>query len=118
MRTQSSVWISEEGGSKKKSFLSLKQSLTMLQGVATSATGAFSGAFGNIENMNDSELRALFDTIDTDGGGTLDKDEIRQALRKANKPKRDIKKLLDRLAPSRPPILLECATDDLGKAQR
>ena len=118
MRTQSSVWISEEGGSKKKSFLSLKQSLTMLRGVATSATGAFSGAFGNVENMNDSELRALFDTIDTDGGGTLDKDEITQALRKANKPKRDIQKLLDRLAPSRPPILLGCATDDLVKAER
>ena len=79
-----------------------------------------SGLFGwlaHVENMNDSELRTLFDTIDTDGGGTLDKDEIRQALRKANKPKRDIKKLLDRLAPSRPPILLGSATDDLVKAQ-
>ena len=36
------------------------------------------GWLANIESMSDSELQKLFDAIDTDRGGTLDKDEIRQ----------------------------------------
>jgi Ca2+-binding EF-hand superfamily protein len=63
------------------------------------AAGALSGAldaFGNFGDMSDSELKAVFDKIDTDRSGLLDKKEIGQALREAKKSERDIKQMLDR----------------------
>ena len=71
-----------------------------LVGVVTGlAAGALSGvfdAFGDFGDMSDSELRAVFDKIDTDRSGLLDRKEIGQALRQAKKSEKDVKKLLDR----------------------
>jgi dynein heavy chain len=48
-------------------------------------------------SKSEEALRMVFNAIDVDGGGTLDKMEIRTAFREMKKPEREIKRLLDRM---------------------
>merc|ERR1712110_1080045 len=60
-------------------------------------TYAFTKGFGDALGMDkktDEELKAAFDLMDKDKGGTLDKGEIREALLAANKPEQEIEALI------------------------
>ena len=70
--------------------------LGAVTGLTAGVLGGMLDAFGDFGDMSDSELRAVFDKIDTDRSGLLDKKEIGQALRQAKKSEKDIKKMLDR----------------------
>jgi hypothetical protein len=56
------------------------------------ATQAFSGADAE---MSDEELQEIFNSIDVDGGGTLDKGELFSALKAMSMPSREIYELLN-----------------------
>jgi hypothetical protein len=51
--------------------------------------------FDNLSCMTDKELKEVFDKIDADGGGTLDKEELANAMRDCNKTEQEINELLD-----------------------